>query len=439
MFNESWISLSILLILIALVLSQGELILLSVLLLTIIPTSWMWNRYVLRGLRVERILEHERVFAGDTTHVTIRVTNRKILPVAWLKLEDNFPQKLIVQGRELSPSSEPLAATLTIYATLRWYERVSWTYTLACPQRGFYFFGPTHRRSGDLFGLFMIEDDVPLYHRLIVYPQVQPLEAFGLPPRNPLGEQRARYPLFEDPSRTVGIRGYTPDDPFRRIHWKASARQQALQVRVYEPSETAVVGILLNVATYEQFWLGIDTEVQEAVIRLAASLAYEAFQEGYAVGLIANGAVPQSDRPIKVLPSRESGQLARVLEALAAVSSFALGHIDRLVAQESRSLPWGTTLVVITAIVRDNLLLELARLIQAGRRVVLISLDIAPSSLDLPGALVYDVSQSMIYREADSAARPINQANRPPDSSGTDSSGDILNIWHEMPSKGAAI
>ncbi|MBI3943363.1 MAG: DUF58 domain-containing protein [Chloroflexi bacterium] len=374
-------------------------ILLAVLLLTIVPGSWLWNRFALRGLRVERILEHERVFAGDTTHITLRVTNRKILPVAWLKLEDNFPQKLPVQGRELSPSSEPLAGILTIFASLRWYERVSWTYTLACPQRGFYFFGPTHRRSGDIFGLFMTEDDIPLYDRLIVYPAVQPLAAFGLPPRNPLGEQRAPHPLFEDPSRTVGIRPYTPVDSFKRIHWKASARQQALQVRVYEPSETAVVGILLNVATYEQFWLGIDTGVQEAVIRLAASLAYEAFQEGYAVGLIANGAVPQSDRPIKVLPSRESGQLARVLEALAAVSSFALGHIDQLVAQESRSLPWGTTLVVISAVVRDALLLELARLIRAGRRVVLISLDGAPSSLDLPGGLVYDVSQSMMYAE----------------------------------------
>jgi uncharacterized protein (DUF58 family) len=115
-------------------------------------------------------------------------------------------------------------------------------------------------------------------------------------------------------------------------------------------------------------------EVLEEAVSLAASIASYGVTEKYQVGLLANGSVPGSDQPLKVLPSRDPQQLTRILEALAAVTGFATLSIERMLTAESPRLPWGATLLLVTATVYDELLATLLRLRDAGRRLVLISL-----------------------------------------------------------------
>ena len=81
----------------------------------------------------------------------------------------------------------------------------------------------------------------------------------------------------------------------------------------------------------------------------------------------------------------------RVLEALAAVTEFATGSIELLMHRESKRLPLAATLVLVTGVVTDEMLVELLRLKEAGRRVTLISLaeEAPPSQLD--GILAYHV------------------------------------------------
>jgi uncharacterized protein (DUF58 family) len=161
----------------------------------------------------------------------------------------------------------------------------------------------------------------------------------------------------------------------KRVHWKATARYGELQVKVYEPTITQHLVVFLNVATFPKPWMGVIPERQEQAISVAASIAYHATERRCAVGLIANGSVPHSDQPIKVLPGRAPEQLTRILEALAAVTGFATATIEQLLAAESPNLAWGATLVVVTAVVTEELLVEMARLRDAGRRLVLVSLD----------------------------------------------------------------
>jgi hypothetical protein len=104
-------------------------------------------------------------------------------------------------------------------------------------------------------------------------------------------------------------------------------------------------------------------------------LADYAVQREYIVGLVANGAMPHADQPLKVLPGRSPDQLARILEVLAGVTPFATASIDRLLRDESPNLPWGATLVVVTAVLTDELSTMLNRLRAAGRRVVLVGVD----------------------------------------------------------------
>jgi uncharacterized protein (DUF58 family) len=233
---------------------------------------------------------------------------------------------------------------------------------------------------------------------LIVYPQVLPLAALGFPPKEPFGEVKASSRIFEDPSRPIGVRDHQPQDSFRHVHWKATARRQELQAKVYEPTTSHNLVIFLNVATFARHWQGVSPALLERAIALAASVASHGFEQRFQVGLVANGSIPHSDQPIKVLPSRRPDQLARLLEALAAVTSFATSSIESLLLAESSRLPWGATLVVVTTVVTEEILSALVQLRDSGRRLVLVSLE---EELELPlprvsGILTYHLPASAL-------------------------------------------
>ncbi len=388
-FSEAWVALAIMLTLFGLAFRQKGLMLVAVLLLTIVPIAWLWNKLALRGLHYERLFSERRAFPDETLELTLRVSNWKLLPVGWLQIEDQFPLGVPLLDEELLASQSSNVGHLVTAFSLRWYQRVSRRYRLHCPRRGYYRFGPAHLKSGDLFGLFSQEGWQKKDDWLIVYPKVLPIAELGLLSKEPFGETKARQRLFADPMRTIGVRDHRPEDSFKHIHWKATARQQRLQTRVYEPTTSFNLIVFLNVATFPKHWQGKDPALLERAISVAASIANYGVEQRYIVGVIANGSVPHSDQSIKVLPSRDPRQLARILEALAAVTGFATSSIEALLMAESPRLPWGATLVVVTGVVSEELVTTLLRLRDVGRRLVLISLDQEPPGRELEGILSY--------------------------------------------------
>src|SRR5512142_3070033 len=99
------------------------------------------------------------------------------------------------------------------------------------------------------------------------------MEDWGLPPKDPLGDVKARLPLFEDASRPRGVRDYMPSDALKHIHWRATARVGELQVKVYEPTISYQWVLFVNVASFRYAWQGVNSELLEQVISLTASIA----------------------------------------------------------------------------------------------------------------------------------------------------------------------
>jgi len=389
-FSEAWLVLAAILTLFGVGFRRQGLLLIALSLLTIVFVSWLWNRLALWGVSYRRLFSVRRAFCGETVEVTLQVDNRKPLPLSWLRVEDTFPTELPLEGGEVVVSAGSNLGTLSTFFSLRWYERTRRRYRLHCIQRGFYPFGPVTLESGDLFGLFRSQERQEEQDWLIVYPKVVPLAELGLPAKDPFGEIKAHKRIFEDPSRTIGVRDYQPEDGFRRIHWKATARHQRLQVKDYEPATSVKLIVFLNVATLPKHWQGVIPELLEKAVSVTASIASYGISQRWPVGVIANGALPRSDQPIKVLPGRSPAQLVHILEALAAVTPFATSSIEDLLTTESPRLPWGATLVVVTAVVTEELEATLLRLKEVGRRLVLISLGLnPPDEQRLQGITVY--------------------------------------------------
>lgn len=385
-FSDAWIPLTLAFFL-AGVLANRNLALLSLgaVLLIVVGLSTLWKNLALFGVAYQRSFDRTRVFPGETVEMSTTVHNSKVLPLSWLQFSDELPVAPESESR-LSHTASAITGKFTLRQTFSIQGKASTSrqFKLRFTERGFYQVGPVTYASGDPFTLFTIERQHKDIDTLVVYPQIWPLDALGLPSKEPFGTARVRRSLFTDPIKTQGIRDYRPRDRFRDIHWKATARRGTLQTRIYDPSTGMSMAAFLNVATYPKHWMGFEPELLERGVSVTASILNYGVLQRWGVGVYANGSVPNSDQPIRVPPGRSPAQLERALEALAAVTEFATGSIELMMYRESPTLPWAATLVLVTAVVTEEIVVALNRLSEAGRRVVLISLakEALPDGLD---------------------------------------------------------
>lgn len=359
--------------------------------LAFVVFCWLWDRFSLTGLRYQRSFSEFRVFMGETIEMTLEVRNQKPLPLPTLEITDGFPATLPIEGVRVELYQVTKRGDFRSFWMIGAFQRLTRRFTIHCTRRGYHNFGPVLVTTGDGAGLFSRRAVMPYLSSIIVYPRLYSAEALRLPAKNPFGERASKERLFEDPLRTAGIREWQPADNLRRVHWKATARHQRMLSRLYEPSEEPQVMIFLNTATLPRYWEGIVPELMERTISVAGSLAALCVEARLPVGLVANAYWPGSDQTLRLLPGRSPNQLTHILEMLAAIN-IANRPIEELLLREAPGLPWGATLLVVTAVAHEELLDALGQLVQAGRKVVLFTLAEAPPQQALFNITVYHLS-----------------------------------------------
>jgi len=168
-------------------------------------------------------------------------------------------------------------------------ERVTLAFALRATQRGAYELGPIRLRSGDWLGFTSVDAVIEPHPAIVVYPKPLSVVDHHRPSLRPLAETATKRGLLPDPLRFRGVREHRSGDARKEIHWKASARLGSLQTKVYEPATSLDAVFLLNVATYDQYWIQADPEAAEVVISATAELIRLAADAGRQVGLVTNG------------------------------------------------------------------------------------------------------------------------------------------------------
>ena len=330
----------------------------------------LWARRSLASVMVRR-LHDQRVFLEQPFEVGISVHNQSWLPVLWMRLTDSAPVGLTVgQGFRQVVSLKPR-------------EQLRLTYTLKGRQRGYYTLGPLTAVGGDLLGSKTYEHQETEDDFVIVYPKIIPLQDLALPSQSPFGIVPSRERIFEDPTRIQGVREYKPGDSLRRMDWKTSARTGSLQVRRYEPAISLETAVFLNLNSddYAQRHRSQSTELG---IVVAASVAAHLTQRRQAVGLFTNGTDPfalsSAEGDVAPLvpahpPRKGREHLMAVLDLLARIERSSgdnvLPFLD-LLHRKSMGLPWGSTVIVITARDKEGLVDTLLSLRRRGLAVILV-------------------------------------------------------------------
>ncbi len=357
--------------------------------------AWAWTRYSLERLYTSAKLSQTHAFVGEMLEIALRIENRKLLPLTALQVRINLPEVLEPANAAFSRQheAEPTEGVIVRTTALRWYERLTWRYQIPLRTRGYYHLPRIGLKSGDMLGVYRRERTDEAENTLWIYPEVIPLEQLSLPQLRPQGERRGGQQLFEDPTRLKTIRDYRPGDPLKRVDWKATARRQSLQSRVYDPSSDLVAIVALNVSTLPHAWQGFFGDIFERAVSVAASLANAYSEQRVPVGLLANCTWPGHDTAIRVAPSRAPGQMTRILEALAMADVFTLVRIDRMLTEER--IPFGSTLALVTAVVTPGLEASLHRLKRHGLEIGIIYVGIDDPPATVAGSPVHDIRRAL--------------------------------------------
>jgi uncharacterized protein (DUF58 family) len=353
--------------------------------------SQVWARQSMKQLRAERQLAG-RAFSGHSVTASLRVRNEGWLPVPWLTVHESLPVEL---------SNPPFLRQVLALGPR---DEREFSYTLDCRRRGYYRIGPLRLEAGDLLGITEPVQVEVEAEPLIVYPRVVSLQELGLPTRSPLVALPAGTPLFEDPSRVMGVRDYRQGDSPRRIHWTATAGTGDLVVKRYEPSIARETLICLDLSREDYEQRRRYTAVELAIV-VAASLANHIIvNEGLPAGLATEAWDPLADRHARVsLPPRsERVHLMSLLEILARIELGGTTAFPDLLRRESVGLSWGATLAVVAGRESKSLFDSLVYLRRAGFAVALILVQPAyPSAEARRRAEILGMPVKRIWKEED--------------------------------------
>jgi len=310
---------------------QHDLTILCILVFGIAITLKVWATLAGKKIIYRLDTDRYRVFPGEKFTFTATVENHKPLPV-WLEVEAP------VDG-PLNAFAEPVP--FTGQQTLLWYQRTQFQWQLTTLRRGIYEIGPLRTISGDLLGFFQNESINNERLEVVVYPRIVPLAPFNLPKREFFGIPGGESPV-DDPVYILGTSDYHYGRPARYIHWKASARHQRLQEKVFDSSVQEKILFLIDV---EGFAKANAEESFEWGLEVIASLAMQFDRRGCAIGLLTNGVAKGSSSSVAI--SRSSQQVSTILETLARLRlECREDFIDTI--NVAGAVPWGTTCLCLS-------------------------------------------------------------------------------------------
>jgi uncharacterized protein (DUF58 family) len=258
-------------------------------------------------------------------------------------------------------------------------------------ERGVFPLGPTILESGDPFGLFPVSIAFPAVESLLVYPLLVEIQTFPSPVGILPGGEALRRRTFQVTPNAAGVREYAPGDPLNRIHWVSTARRDRLISKEFELDPQAEVWIFLDAnrtgqaslpysvpeQDTEDLWkrkveFSLPPSTEEYGISIAASLARYFLRLDRALGFVAAG------QSLTVIPPDRGGrQLGKLLESLALLRASGNLPLYGLIELQAQHIPRGSTVVLITHSIREEIALSADFLNRRGLRPVVVLLDAA--------------------------------------------------------------
>lgn len=357
--------------------------------------SWLWSVVVLREIHLHRKQRALRAQVGQIFEERFEVDN------------PNWTPRFLVTVRDESPL--PGSQGSRVFPVIEGRLGRSYLVRTQLVKRGIFPMGPTVLESGDPFGLFPVERRFEAEESLMVYPMMIDLRSFPTPPGIMPGGEALRRRTMQVTPNAAGVRDYAPGDPLNRIHWLSTARRGRLIAKEFELDPQADVWIFFDAEKANQAYMKVKTSgdesedpkalwklpdkislppsTEEYGVCIAASLCRYYLRQGRSVGFASAG------QSVTVIPPDRGGrQLGKILESLALIRAEGRLPLPGLIKAQAQHLSRGTTVVLVTASVDQEIALAVDLLIRRGLRPIVVLMDAA----SFGGISGTDILESML-------------------------------------------
>jgi uncharacterized protein (DUF58 family) len=262
--------------------------------------DWRFSGPVTR-FDVRRVHE-PRLSLGAENPIRLEIHSRGLRPVEF-QVRDEAPEQFQIETRILNGQVNP---------------RETWRgmYHVRPLRRGDYQFGDLHLRWRSPLGLLLRQGHIPAAERVKVFPNLLDVRRYDLLlRRNRLQEMGLRSSrMFGEGTEFERMREYLPDDEFRRINWKATARRRRPVTMEYQTERSQNVIAVIDCGRMMQSPVAEIAKL-DYVVNASLFLSYVATGKGDRVGLMTF-----ADNVMHFLsPKQGRGQFYRMLELLYAV------------------------------------------------------------------------------------------------------------------------
>ncbi len=335
-----------------------------------IPAFWFiqiyWDRRSLDSVEFNRHFDRKAIFCGESVKMTISLANFKLLPLPWIRITSDIPERFKIEGQKIYESTEKLDNEYAIITSLRSYEKLTRIHEIKVDQRGYYAMFDVQLAAGDYYGFLKTVKHIHLPINLIVYPTIKPVEHLLLSPVRPNGKWRVKRWILPDVMDVMGSREYTYSEAFSDIDWLATAKVGELQVKQYDFNAKKTAMIFLDIRTHTKDWKFKDYELIEKGIEIAAGLTEICYQEKVDFGFATNSKLLGGETRSIIVPSGGLKQKMRVLEMLAKMSYYKKQDFGEFIQFNDQRMKKEDIIIYIGAFLNDDTKSHLNRLIAKG-------------------------------------------------------------------------
>jgi uncharacterized protein (DUF58 family) len=234
-------------------------------------TDWFMSPNA-SSIEIERLNE-DKLSLGTENAITIRLRNRT-QSLLNLTIRDEPPYLFAIKGNIISTELGPKVQR-------------EFTYHVTPHTRGDFSFGDIFIRFKGPLRLLVRQCRVPATKPIKVYPNLLDVRKYELLLRKgrTLETGMRRIRLYGRGTEFESLRDYSPDDEYRQVDWKASARRGRMMSRQYQIERSQNIVILLDAGRTMSIQLEKMTKLDHAV-NAAQMLAYVASSGDDKVGLL---------------------------------------------------------------------------------------------------------------------------------------------------------
>jgi len=346
--------------------------------------SIIFNKWGLSRVKYQRSFNKEAVFAGEEIEMIDQISNHKLLPIPWLRLESKIDKQLQFlkkQDQEIEIHSEEFHRTLF---SLLPFQKITRRHRVRCNKRGYYELKSVSLTIGDVLGLGESFHHVDAVATVVVYPEIIPTDDIPLPSHSWLGEISVRRWIMDDPFIIAGVKKYAYGDPMNSVNWKATARTNSLQVNKRDTTADHELMIYVNFDESEDIWMPIqNTELIEKAISYAASIAHYSISKGIPTGFACNSYLVEPfqenlesniKKPVRIEPRNGTEQLTFIYDTMAKLCMDKSISFNHLLKEELHNRT-NNDILIITFIITESMEESIRILETEGNKVEIMVVD----------------------------------------------------------------